>query len=293
MKAIAFSPGHLSGFFEPIMKEKDYTRTGSRGAGMSISLGAISEVTLEPSTQQHFEFMLNGTIVPSPVQQTALQYLLGSQPCYVTVNTTLELPLSQGFGMSGASALSAGLALIKLVNIPKTEALKAAHYAEIMHKTGLGDVISQFFGGIEIRKQPGLPPWGIIEHIPGMYEVVLCVVGEKLDTTTILSNPDILQTTAHYGKLCTKKLLENPSIETLVTLSQTFARETKLAQGHLLEAIDIANSWGMASMCMLGNSLFAIGKTKELCDHLSSFGPLFICTVDEGGARNLSPPPGQ
>ena len=85
-----------------------------------------------------------------------------------------------------------------------------------------------------------------------------------------------------------KKLLEKPTIETLFTLSQDFARETGLAQGHLLEAIETANSWGMASMCMLGNSLFAIGKTKELCEHLSPFGPVFECTVDQGGARLLS-----
>ena len=288
MRTIAFSPGHLSGFFEPVMAKRDFAKIGSRGAGISVSLGVISEVTLKPSIQQQFNFNLNGTSVPSPVQQTALQYILGSQPYHVTVNTTVGLPLSQGFGMSGASALSSTLALTKLLHRPRTEALKASHYAEIVHKTGLGDVVSQFVGGIEIRKQPGLPPWGIIEHIPGTYEIVLCVVGEKLDTTTVLSNPALLQTTSHFGKLCMKKLLEKPTIETLFTLSQDFARETGLAQGHLLEAIETANSWGMASMCMLGNSLFAIGKTKELCEHLSPFGPVFECTVDQGGARLLS-----
>jgi len=27
--------------------------------------------------------------------------------------------------------------------------------------------------GVEIRKTPGLPPWGVIEHIPGKFDIVL------------------------------------------------------------------------------------------------------------------------
>jgi len=36
---------------------------------------------------------------------------------------------------------------------------------------------------------------------------------------------------------------------------------------------------------MLGNSVFAMGKTDELCKVLSSFGKVFACCVNEGGAR--------
>jgi len=43
----------------------------------------------------------------------------------------------------------------------------------------------------------------------------------------------------------------------------------------------------MASMCMLGSSVFAVGKTEELCKSLSSFGKVYVCTVDEFGARVL------
>ena len=46
-----------------------------------------------------------------------------------------------------------------------------------------------------------------------------------------------------------------------------------------------ANQFGMASMCMLGNSVFASGNTDKLCETLSKFGRVFVCTVDECGAQ--------
>ena len=56
------------------------------------------------------------------------------------------------------------------------------------HKTGLGDVISCFFGGIEIRTKPGIPPWGVIEHIIGNNDLVLCVIDKSMDTKEILDD---------------------------------------------------------------------------------------------------------
>jgi pantoate kinase len=286
MKATAFAPGHISGFFEPIYAQ-DLSRAGSRGAGVNISLGAASEVFAVSSTKQDFEIYVNNRKSNAPVTKLALKYLLGENPIRVVVKTTLDLPIKQGFGMSAASALSATHALAKVINVSKNEAMKASHFAEVQLRTGLGDVMASCFGGVEIRKTAGLPPWGIIEHIPGKYDLVLCVVGKKLDTKKILSDSIKATKIADYGKYCTKKLLENPSIENFFSLSQTFARKTDLADGRVIEAIDAANKFGMASMCMLGSSVFAIGKTDKLCNVLSSFGKTYVCSVDECGARVL------
>jgi pantoate kinase len=199
----------------------------------------------------------------------------------------MDLPTGQGFGMSAASTLSATYALAKITNVSKDEAMKASHFAEVQLKTGLGDVIASCFGGIEIRKSAGLPPWGLIEHIPGKYDLVLCIIGKKLDTKKTLSDSTRASKIVEYGKYCTKKLLENPSIEHLFSLSQTFTKKTELADKRVLDAINAANQFGMASMCMLGNSVFAIGKTDELCKTLSSFGKVYMCSVDELGTRVL------
>jgi pantoate kinase len=186
--------------------------------------------------------------------------------------------------MSGAGALSATIALAKLLKIPKQQAIKASHCAEVRLGTGLGDVIASSFGGIEIRREAGLPPWGVIEHIPGDYEVVLCVIGKKMNTKKILSDSSIVKEIRDYGRYCTSKILEKPSVENLFYLSRMFTIKTGLADSKVLEALDEANNYGMASMCMLGNSVFAIGDTKSLSEVLSSYGNVYIGEVDQRGA---------
>lgn len=287
MKATAFAPGHISGFFEPIYAKQDLIRSGSRGAGINVSLGALSEVVVKNSSKQDFQIYMNNKKSDNPVTNLAMKYLLGEKPINVIVKTSLELPMGQGFGMSAASALSATIALAKIIGASNIDAMKASHCAEVQLKTGLSDVLASCFGGIEIRKEAGLPPWGMIEHIPGKYELVLCVIGKKIHTQKILSDSQKASIIASYGKYCTKKLLENPSIENFFSLSQIFTMKTKLADKNILEAINAANKFGMASMCMLGNSIFAIGKTDVLRKVLSPFGRIYVCSIDECGARIL------
>jgi len=284
MKATAFAPGHISGFFEPIYSQ-DINRTGSRGAGINITFGSVSEVICESSTTQNFNIYVNNRKSSAPVIRLALKYLLGNSPVKVVVKNKNELPVGQGFGMSAAGALSATYALAKILKISSNDALRASHFAEVQLKTGLGDAIASSFGGIEIRKSAGLPPWGIIEHIPGQGELVLCVVGKKFETKNILEDTNKAAKIVDYGKYCTKKILEKPSVENLFTLSKAFTENTNLADEKVLCAIDAASKFGLASMCMLGNSIFAMGKTDELCNTLSPFGKIFVCNVDEFGAR--------
>ncbi len=284
MKAAAFAPGHISAFFEPRYHPSDIYRSGSRGAGMSITLGATSEVTVEPADKQLITITINNKNVEAPVTRNAIVNLIADTKLNIRVHTILCLPESQGFGMSAAGALSATMALAKLVHLSESDALKAAHRAEIQQHTGLGDVVACSFGGIEIRREPGLPPWGILEHIPGSYDVVVCVVGEKIQTKTILSDRQKLEEIATYGRYCTKKLLEKPSLEHFFRLAQEFTYKTGLADNKVLNAIAAANQVGMASMCMLGNSVFAVGKTQKLCTVLEPFGKTYLCSVSQVGA---------
>ena len=287
MKGIAFAPGHVSAFFEPVYSQQDMDRSGSCGAGISISLGAISQVTIQPAPNQIVTVHINGKPSSAPVTKSALNYLIGATPLSITVNTIMDLPVSQGFGMSAAGALSTTLALADLLNLPRENAIKAAHYAEVQLHTGLGDVIASSFGGIEIRRKAGLPPWGILEHIPGNYDIVLCVIGKKIETKKILTDSTKVREIASYGRYCTKKLLEKPSLEQLFSLAWEFTRKIDIADKTVLQAIEKANTHGMASMCMLGNSVYAVGDTPALCKILSAYGTVFCCTVDEKGARML------
>lgn len=283
MKASSFAPGHISGFFEPIYIQNDVSRSGSKGSGINVSLGAISHVSVKSALKQSIKIYINNKLSNAPVTNLAIKHLISDAPLEITINTELQLPVGQGFGMSGAGALSATTAIAKLLKIPTDQAIKTSHFAEVQLFTGLGDVIASSFGGIEIRREAGLPPWGMIEHIPGKYEMVLCVVGDEIDTKKVLSNPNKINEIASYGRYCTQKIIEKPSIENLFSLSQMFTLKTGLGEKKVLEAIESANQHGMASMCMLGNSVFAIGNTTKLFEILSSFGKTYVCSVSDRG----------
>ena len=106
------------------------------------------------------------------------------------------------------------LLLADLLSLPRDDAVKAAHYAEVQLRTGLGDVIASSFGGIEIRREAGLPPWGMLEHIPGIYDMVVCVIGKEIETKKILSDAARLSEIAIVSdgivqKNCSRSLLLN------------------------------------------------------------------------------------
>lgn len=286
MPIAAFAPGHISGFFEPIYRQKA-EQSGSRGSGINLSLGAISAVTVNSITNQAVEVFINGKKAPAPVTQLAIKKMIGDTAVHVRIDTKMELPTGQGFGMSGAGALSACLALAKTLQIPKEQAIKASHSAEVQLKTGLADVLASSFGGVEIRREAGLPPWGVIEHIPAKFDLVLCVIGKKIDTKKVLSETTRLQQIAAFGRLSTKKLIEHPSVENMFALSKQFTVNTQLASIKVLQALEAVEPFGLASMCMLGNSIFASGDTHELFKTLSTFGKVYICTIDDCGARIL------
>lgn len=287
MKGIAFAPGHISAFFEPIYTGTNIDRTGSCGAGINISLGARSHVTIKEASFQKIAVKINQTPSNAPVTKLAIKNLLGKTPLKITVDTILDLPVSQGFGMSAGGALSSTIALANLLNLPRENAVKAAHYAEVQLRTGLGDVVACNFGGIEIRRKAGLPPWGLQERIPGKFDIVLCVIGKEIKTKKILSNAIQIRKIVTYGKYCTKKLLEHPSVDHLFSLAWEFTQKVGLADERVLKAIKAAHQNGKASMCMLGNSVFAIGDIPLLSKTLTRFGSVFCCTVDEQGARVL------
>ena len=145
MKSLAFAPGHITGFFEPVYHPEDMSRCGSRGAGVSVSLGAYSGVSVENTANKTIEVFINGRKSPAPVTRLALDFLVGNNPIDITVKTRLDLPMGQGFGMSAAGSLSACLAVAKICGLSESDALRASHFAEVHLGTGLGDVVSSFF----------------------------------------------------------------------------------------------------------------------------------------------------
>lgn len=285
-KAAAFCPGHVTGFFE-ICRSRDILSTGSRGAGMCLTLGATSDVEVSDSSRRSFVVSINGRRSDARVTKRALEYLVGDEKLTIKVSTTLDLPVSQGFGMSAAGSLSASLAFADTMGMSRQKAFEAAHVAEIEEGGGLGDISALHRGGITVRKKAGLPPIGKVMRIDGEPEVVLCVVGRSMLTKSVLTNPAKAKAINSSGSRKVQELLKRPSTYRLMELSLQFTKESNLASRRLLQAIDAASKLGIASMSMLGSSVFATGDTRGLERVLSDFGKTYVCRVDTRGPRLL------
>ncbi len=68
-------------------------------------------------------------------------------------------------------------------------------------------------------------------------------------------------------------------------LSYEFSKVTGLVTEDMEKAIKAANEVGMASMSMLGESVFALGDSEKLREILSGYGDVFVCQVDNDGMR--------
>jgi pantoate kinase len=286
MNAKAFCPGHVTGFFQ-ICEEADLLSTGSRGAGLCLTRGATSEVEVEAAQRQEVLIHIDGKRARSDTTRAAIAQIIGNEKLRVTVDTSLDLPQSQGFGMSAAGALSASIALADTLGRTRQEAFEAAHIAEIKCSTGLGDVSALWRGGITIRKIAGLPPAGEVLRIDGTPEVTLTVVGSKLLTKEVLADPVRRLAINKSGERKVDELLRDATLDRLMKLSSSFAVESGLASKTIVQAMVAAQKLGLASMAMLGNSVFAVGDTRGQSETLREFGDVWTCRVSPDGPKVL------
>lgn len=279
----AFAPAHITAFFEICDKAKELRRRGSRGAGICLSRGTVTQASVDESDMQSIKVYLNGREAMALTTCSAVKKLIGSDRYSIEIECSFELPIAQGFGMSGSGALSAVLAVSKALNLNLTfeELIAVAHESEVEQRTGLGDVVAQGAGGIPVRRIEGAPPFGMVESTFSDKEIVLCIVGEEIETKAILNDPLKRERINYYGRECLRRFIANPEIDNLVELSYEFALRTGLMSQDVKDAVDACRDFGRASMSMLGNSVFAVGETEELISILREFGDVFQCTIGE------------
>ena len=63
MQAEAFSPGHITGFAQFPITQKDPLLNGSLGAGFCINKGVKTTVNIENSNKNNYSILINGKIV--------------------------------------------------------------------------------------------------------------------------------------------------------------------------------------------------------------------------------------
>ncbi len=293
-------PGHITGFFEICKNSNggDARYIGSRGAGVCIAQGVETDLIVKESIEKKIDIEINGKNSSAPVTRSVIeQFLKILKKSYsFLIKHIIEIPMSAGFGASGAGALSTAIALNTELglNLTRNTVATIAHIAEVENQTGLGDVIAQTHGGIEIRLEPGAPGIGRIDNIivNPMLNVV-CVNMGKLETKEIISDPTHQKRINQAGKKLVTELMQKATIENFMRLSKKFMEDSGLLSDNLKDLlIYIEDLYKFpTSMVMLGESLFTFAKKekcKDLEDEIQAYSPelrVFSCDVDYYGPR--------
>lgn len=274
--ARAFAPGNISGVFK-IIRHDDPEKMHSLGMGFTVSDGVVVEVRRADESAVSF----NGELTDFPTVRSVAAAVTD-----VAVSVAIEtpLPLSSGFGLSGASALATAYALNGLLDLGRSEEelAMAAHVAEVENLTGLGDVCAQFHGGCLVKLEPGQPLKA--RRLPVAEQAVFYRYFSAISTRGILSDPSRVERINRAADGALKQLSvlaerESVNFADCIRASREFAENSGLLEDErvrrIIEQVEAAG--GSASMIMLGNAVFS----------LSPFDGARRTTLSTGSARAL------
>jgi pantoate kinase len=265
--AIAFAPGHITGFFEIFDQSDDPLYNGSRGAGISLARGVTTRVVCEKNSDRTITISINNqprnsAQVSSRVVELFFSTLGNGPDGPISIEHTIDVPQGAGFGSSGAGALSLAYALNAAWGEPLrlTQAGQIAHRAELECRTGLGTVLACTVGGLEVRVKAGAPGIGEVRSFPLADNLsVLAIVFGPLSTQMSLSDPGTRKKINDHGASLIERLLEKPEAGRFMETSRTFAEAVGLISPRLRSVLDEFDSIGIAaSMNMFGESIFCI-----------------------------------
>lgn len=294
-RCTAFSPGHITGFFEKPKNKNQNTDPlfyGSKGAGFSFKKGVTTSVELYNSKKKSYHIYINNLLTNNAeVSEWVTQYYLDKSDFsyYIKINHSIDIPIGYGLGTSGAAALSLSYALNKALNIKflKEQAAQIAHIAEISCNTGLGTVIAEFYGGLEIRTSFGAPGIGKVTKIElNNYKAIILCIG-PLSTKQILSNYS--NNANILGRKMVEQLLLSKDVNSFLRMSHEFANFLGLTKGLCAKPIEELNNFGVeCSTGMFGETIFTLVSPSEIYPVISMLkkypGTLIVSDIDNRGA---------
>ena len=269
-EATAFSPAHITGFFQIFDQPKNPLFKGSRGAGVSLAKGVRTAVRVKESAKKSVEIRINRK--PTETAEVSKSVVdaflpLDGAKSELVIEHEIDVPIGCGLGSSGAGALSLALALNEALGLglSRIEAAQIAHVAEVKHKTGLGTVIGETFGGIEIRVKPGAPGIGEVKSVPVADNyVVACLPLGPLSTRKALSDPKLSRLINEHGGKLVDELVAEPRVSKFLELSRRFAESTSLTSRRVRKILADAEGEGfVCSMAIFGETVFSIVRQDE------------------------------
>ncbi len=248
----AFSPGSVTLFFEIKDEHRIPERRGSRGVGICVSRGVVTEVY----PAEGLEVQINGRVAKDSIQELVAKSMGFSG----RIESIVELPVSHGFGMSAAAALSTALAIAGHQGKTYLEGARIAHLAEIQMHSGLGDVASQYEGGATLRLREGIQPYGIVDRLPVNEKILLVIFEGEMRTSKVLEDREWKKKIKKEGHRAMEKFLKEPTLSNAVKIGRDFSFRTKLVSEEVKNFIEECKN---AAPCLIGNAAIVVGHCKE------------------------------
>lgn len=254
--AKAFAPGNVSGVFK-IIPDPDPAKMHSLGMGFTVADGVTVSVARSEATQVRF----NGSEIEFPTVRSVVAKL-ASVPLSVEIET--ELPLSGGFGLSGASSLATAFAVDALLGSGRSEHElgMTAHIAEVENLTGLGDIAGQFNGGCLVKLTPGDPLAAVPLPVPE--QTVYYRYFGPINTKDVIGNPaqrERINAAADVALAALDRLRmrEESEFARYIEVAKQFSVDSRLLahEGVKAAILECEAAGGAASMIMLGNAVFS------------------------------------
>jgi len=295
MRAKAFSPAYITGFFKAELDGKEPNQLGSLGAGFSIQKGVKTIVNVRSKTEHdinNYAIRVKGFNTGDiRVSEYVLnEFLLDGK--YFDITHEIDVPVGYGFGCSGAVALSLAIALNDALKYgyTKTKVAQIAHKAEIKCQTGLGDVLASYHGGFEIRTKSGAPGVGEVQRITPK---------EKLEVVIICFNPistkkflkEKISLINGLGGKMVQKLVKSQDMDEFQDMSIKFAQYIHVITPKMNKVIkDLHDNGIKCGIALFGETIFSLvpkDKKQKALEILKKYDDGIVITsrIDNSGAR--------
>ena len=295
MRAIAFSPAHITGFFKAELDGKEPNQLGSLGAGFSIQKGVKTTVNVR-SKKEHdindYTIRVKGFNTGDiRVSEYVLnEFLLDGK--YFDVTHEIDVPVGYGFGCSGAVALSLAIALNDALKYgyTKTKVAQIAHKAEIKCQTGLGDVLASYHGGFEIRIKSGAPGVGEVQRITPKEKLEVMIICFNPISTKKFLKEKISLINGLGGKMV-QKLVKSQDMDEFQDMSIKFAQYIHVITPKMNKVIkDLHDNGIKCGIALFGETIFSLvpkDKKQKALKILKKYDDGIVITsrIDNSGAR--------
>jgi pantoate kinase len=255
--ARAWAPGHLTGIFSPQPDARDPRARGSVGAGLVLEAGVVAAVHWNPGGPRRFQLSGNGSAT-FPISREVVNRLWSVREGSLSVRLHHDLPIGQGFGMSAAGALATALGVAAVLSVPRSRAIQIAHLADLYGGGGLGGVAAILGGGLEVRRRPGVPPYGTVVHRLLSKSIFVGVMGDPLPSPRLLRSDRFLSRLRSAAAPSLDRVLRNPRWSVFWEESERFTDRLRIFPpplGRLIHAL--RNSGCPCAQAMFGRAFFA------------------------------------